>query len=396
MKKIVFLPLKKLFRISLIAILPATYFLKQGIDAQSIFTNLTFWVFCLAYFLCLTKITILSRTISLNSVDILLFIFAIYVFLSTLWSPFFNEGIRKAVEFALITLPIVYIIRFLIRDTTEIEQVIKVSIFVALILVVPYMIVFVSSGKSMNRVTLNIVQPVAMGLFCSIQSYSSLYFFIKGNKKLFYLFCFVVFSISLFLTGSRASIFALFFTIIWYLLKKNRTQKVYIKLLFILFILFFVVNVYVPFSEYIIDRFSIVFSSRDPASQSRMILWERSIDSMAESPLLGKGTGSEPWGYAHNIFLEIGSENGLFGISLLLVIISLFFRIKNKIKKERTYELIMGIFMICSFVSLFSFSYSFNRYLFFSIGFILVLYHIQRKNNVSTKSFNNNSIVQPR
>jgi len=384
MKKVVLLPLGRFFRISLIAVLPATYFIKHGIEAQSVFTNITFWIFCLAYFLCLVEMLFLFKTISFNFIDIFLFIFAIYILLSALWSPFFDAGLRKAMEFALITLPIVYFMRFFIRDTDEVEQIIKFSIFIGLILVVPHVINFIVSGKSIDRVTLNMVHPVAMGLYCSILAYCSAYFFFKSNKKLFYLLYFIIFSMSLFLTGSRTSMLALFLAIIWYLLRKGRIQKVYIRLLFILVVLFFVIDKYIPFYEYIIGRFSIVLSSRDPASERRMILWERSIDAMAESPLLGKGTGAEISGYAHNIFLEIGSENGLIGLLILVAIILLLIKIINKIKNDKMYELVMGMFIICAFVSLFSFSYSFNRYLFFSIGFILAIYHLKGKKNEAT------------
>lgn len=389
----------KFLRITLIAILPATYFLKQRMTYESIFANFTFWVFCLAYFFCLTQMMISFKIFRFNSIDILLFVFAFYVFLCTLWSPHFDAGIKKAIEFMFITLPIVYLVRFFLRESIEIEQVIKTSIFIALLLVIPFMVDFVSSGETINRVTPKMVEPVAMGLFCSIHAYSSIYFFFKGKGKFFYMFSSILFLVSLFLTGSRASIAGLILVMFWFFLRKIRgkIRKRYlvrnILAIFMIGFMLIVVNKFIPIGKYIMDRFSIAFSSSDPASQIRIILWKRSLDSISENPLFGKGTGSESWGYAHNIFLEITSENGLFGTFLLLVIIFQFFRIKNKIKNERIYELIMGIFMICILVSLFSFSYSFHRYLFFSLGLILTLYHFWRINDASTKSINNNTIV---
>lgn len=376
--------LSKLLRITLIAILPAAYYLELGIPPKSIFTNLTFWIFCFGYFLCISQMLLTSKSIRIYKIDKMLFIFAAYVLVCTLWSPFLLEGLRKVAEFMLFTLPIVYFIRFFVRDETEIEQVMQVSLFIAFVLVLYALVSFVSSGKTVGRVTLRMVHPVAMGLYCALHAYSSVYFFLKEKKRtlrIYYLFASIIFSLVLLLNGSRASILGLSLLLIWLFLRKliKRNVLPLIVLLFFLMGSVFIANRFIPILDYLTYRIFVTGTPQDVAGQTRIMRYKKSINSIYENPIVGEGTGSNPWGYTHNIFLEIASENGVIGLFLLFAIIFLFLKIKRKIKREEIYELIMGLFMISFFVGLFSFSYFLHRYLLFSLGLILLSYHLSLK-----------------
>lgn len=376
-------PPEKLLRMTLVTLLPGIYFLKLGVFYQSIFTNPTFWLFCFAYFLCFSQMLLTCKRIYVYSIDILLFTFALYIFVCTLWSPYFLAGLRKATEFMFITLPIVYFVRFFVRDKTEIEEVIKVSLFIATILVVYDLVSFVSFAKTIERTTIGMVSLGLMGLYCAVHAYSSIYFFLKAKKRssrVYYFSAFMILAIGLVLTGARASILGLALLLCWLLLRELIKGNSF-RLMVLLFFLtgsVFIINRFIPVLDYTTYRLSLIGKPQDVAGQGRIELYRGSISSICKNPLFGEGTGSNPF-YAHNIFLEIGSENGAIGLILLFAVIFLFLNIKRRIKNEEVYELVVGFFMISFFVSLFSFSYYFQRYLFFSLGLILVTYHLSNR-----------------
>jgi len=338
-----------------------------------------------------------SKSICVYKIDKFFFVFAIYVLVCTLWSPFFIEGLKKATEFMLITLPIVYFVRFFVRDETEIERVMQISLFIALVLVLYTLVSFVSSGKMLGRVTLMMISPVAMGLYCALHAYTGIYFFLKEKNntlRIYYLFASIIFLLGLVLNGSRASILGLLLLLIWLFLRKlnKRSVLLLIGLLFFLMGSVFIVNKFIPIWDYFTYRICVTATSRDAAGQERIILYKKSINSIYKNPLWGEGTGSNLSGYSHNIFLEIASENGLIGLIFPFIILFLMYDVIRKIKKLRIYDLIVGNFSICSFVSLFSFSYSFNRYLFFFMGLIWAAYHFRITGMVSDKILNKNHL----
>ncbi len=76
----------------------------------------------------------------------------------------------------------------------------------------------------------------------------------------------------------------------------------------------------------------------------RLILYEKAISDWSDNKLAGLGTGGfglgyrSDHGYPHNIFLELGVENGAVGVGIfvvwLLVIFKKYFRLKRHIVKD--------------------------------------------------------------
>jgi O-antigen ligase len=84
---------------------------------------------------------------------------------------------------------------------------------------------------------------------------------------------------------------------------------------------FFLVNSYVSIDQR--------FDPRLILSDSRTLIIERSISLIMENPIFGVGTGSFSLSgnnptqreYSHNIFLELMTENGVFGLGIFIITI---------------------------------------------------------------------------
>jgi O-antigen ligase len=75
------------------------------------------------------------------------------------------------------------------------------------------------------------------------------------------------------------------------------------------------------------NRFEVAATDRDvdPSIQSRHYLADQAIVMFLDNPLTGGGTASLS-GYPHNIFLELGAENGLVGVAVMVTLILLVAR----------------------------------------------------------------------
>lgn len=79
--------------------------------------------------------------------------------------------------------------------------------------------------------------------------------------------------------------------------------------------------------NFIRERFADTFLHRDASSEERIILWKQALEVIMESPIWGVGLGGFPERvqpsatyrdpiYAHNLYLDIGTEMGFLGIFL--------------------------------------------------------------------------------
>jgi len=128
------------------------------------------------------------------------------------------------------------------------------------------------------------------------------------------------------------------------------------------------------------DRFTTLMYEQG-GGESALQRWEHyhhAVESIKTFPLIGQGTGSfglsyhgeDIRAYPHNILLELGSENGIIGIGLFLIIAGYAFGIKmvkllTATGVERIFTralLVLGFFML--FNSMFSGDINDNRMLF--------------------------------
>lgn len=109
------------------------------------------------------------------------------------------------------------------------------------------------------------------------------------------------------------------------------------KLLIIVLVIIVLAAIIFNASPVLKDRLSSAFSPE--RNIDRIYIWQSSLKMMRDYPVFGVGAGvffhlyeayampgSEPWGniaYAHNIFLNVGTEFGLLGLALFLPLLAI-------------------------------------------------------------------------
>ncbi|MEW6009464.1 MAG: O-antigen ligase family protein [Candidatus Omnitrophota bacterium] len=152
--------------------------------------------------------------------------------------------------------------------------------------------------------------------------------------------------ICLFLTLSRGAWLGIFFGLIFIGFFINKRS--FIHILAVIIIVFALLWQFLPQEKR--DVISTRFTLSDPGGSDRRALNKISWDMWSDSPIFGLGLGtymynfekfnydikSYPWGpsYAHNCYLQILVETGLFGLlSFLFLTFVLFFKSTRKIMK---------------------------------------------------------------
>lgn len=177
---------------------------------------------------------------------------------------------------------------------------------------------------------LGLVLPIAL----------SLWLFGKKNKATLFLICGLLF-VALLLTFSRGGYLGIIFAVLlilflgWRFLKEKTRLILIISTLFICLIL-------AVFAQPAISRLVSSFSFSEGSSIGRMQIWQEAWQISLKNPLLGVGFGNysrevNPLASyrnpitSHNLYLDIFSETGIFGLAVWLFLIfgSLFQLIKS-------------------------------------------------------------------
>ncbi len=201
-------------------------------------------------------------------------------------------------------------------------------------------------------------QPNFLGQFLLFPTWISVYFLIKQKKikkTIFPFLSLVIIILALFLTKNRASLFGLIIGTVFFF-AFYPTIKLKIKIYFTGLIVFF------------FGLFITIFAPSLRSLYSRFYLWESGVEVIKESPLIGWGLETFRFTYqkapniklfefeqlftipdrVHNIFLDIGVQQGFLGIliyfSILISLFILFF--KNYKKRDNL--------MLCFFSALIS------------------------------------------
>ena len=197
----------------------------------------------------------------------------------------------------------------------------------------------------------------------------------------------------IFLLSSRASYISLSFTLIFYifyiiykLFKDKQFVNASINILSLIIIGLFI-N-YLPSTNLSVTNRVSSISTIDTSTNQRLTLWENAIDYISNSPFIGCGIGnwkveSLPYwkdllsGYtipyhAHNDFLELTAEIGIFGgLSYIFVFLFLFISIVKRFKSNILVSIILLSSLATYFVDAF-FNFPFERAI-SQINFALLL-----------------------
>lgn len=191
-----------------------------------------------------------------------------------------------------------------------------------------------------------------------------------------------IFSLCMVLSGTRGIWAAIIFPVFilgFYLFKKVDSKK-YILILSLPIILFIIAllvsqpifsskqfrlaeNTTDSADEVLVSRIASIFDTQEVSNQGRIYIWKESIKSIASNPILGVGIGNFPTvlkqdiemsragSSAHNLFLQILSEMGIFAFAVFLMLVYEIFK-KAKYLSEQQDILIkfFGYFSVLYFV----------------------------------------------
>lgn len=163
------------------------------------------------------------------------------------------------------------------------------------------------------------------------------------NRTFWYLSAFVILSANL-LTFSRGGYWGLGIGVIFaFFIFRNLIPPSFKKKLLIFFMLLLLVA-FLPFNP-ISQRILSSFDLTEGSNQERLKIWRQSLEIITKNPVLGVGIGNystiispnatyrEPI-YAHNIFLDIAVETGIFNALIFAILVLL--SIRSYLKKFKT------------------------------------------------------------
>jgi len=213
--------------------------------------------------------------------------------------------------------------------------------------------------------------------------------------------------IVLVLSNTRGVIVSLIISFIvsigFYLIKIRKTLVVSVKtfccVAVLSFIGFAITNRYIDsLGMPLIRGLSLIFQEdKGESINTRLVAQGDAIYMFEDSAFLGVGTGNfgsySLLEYPHNIFLEIGAENGIVGLFLLIIILSLGGLHLIKIF-EVDEDMIFNLFLLSAIVyffieAQFSLAIWMNKFLFYIYGFIISCYQNYVVNSpCKTRSYN--------
>lgn len=213
----------------------------------------------------------------------------------------------------------------------------------------------------------------------------------------------LLFIFGVILSGGRVSVLSMLLIIMLYLVLKKRTTKFLGLIVSILIFFLIVIAGLLPFSIYELRIFQILPGPTPGgwSTESRLSMWNLSLNIVKQRPIFGIGYGSNIWNYiafskdpevanvagggAHNLYLSILVNFGLVGlafflwlwISALKTVWSLYKNYKNGFMKELT--LWVTLWLISFFATSFFEGNPYNIYFFFLFGVVTGIYALQRK-----------------
>lgn len=283
-----------------------------------------------------------SKGVLRTPLDLPIIIFVIIGFIST-----FNSLILKQ---SLIAMPVVTAVIFLsyylvfsnITDKKFLKKFVLAMILGGTI--IAYFGIYERSMEGIKQSYATLINPniLAGYLILIIPIVSSLLFYApKGSKKALLAFSFITMVICLILTRSRAGWLALVGAMIFLVIIERR-KRLAIGLTLVLIV---VTSILIPSVRI---RLVTIFDLNSLVNEERIYGAKSALQMIKDYPLTGVGVNNfyhvypqyqlpearEHLIHAHNIFLQIGAEMGLFGLAVFLWLLIKVFKVGWKTLKK--------------------------------------------------------------
>jgi len=300
------------------------------------------------------------------------------VMVSYIYAPASQYSADKVIKFFLFTFTSFFVPLFFFKKGISVKKFINSTFIITLILTVYTLVMIVSNDSTQNFIAFNEGNYLGLGRAIGLCAVILLCKYLFSEKKIVSLLSFILLPVvlySLLSVGARMPLLGIFLVLLCMIpmttirIKKlNITiSKSFKKMLFILIVAVTVIFYFVNsgYTSKTIDRISILFTQQgggDSAS-GRVDRYISSIQLFGENPLFGGGIGSfslffdgkDMRDYSHNIFLEMLSELGIFGLVLISILLIGGFVIGRKrikqIKEDTQYEYTLLFLYVFYFVN---------------------------------------------
>lgn len=231
------------------------------------------------------------------------------------------------------------IIQFLLQFVFGIDQALQIiklyvpfflgDSFSNLVFAYPSWLVNVA-GQTLVRAFASFPDPHLFSLYINMLVPLALFLLFKTSKRRYLLFAATMLIAGL-LSFSRAAYFSLSAAIVFFFISSHGFNFVRKKFALVLFLfLIFILAALIP--NPLTSRFFSSFSAQEGSNSGRIAMWAQAWQIIEEHPFSGVGLGNFAYYldptielrnpvYAHNIFLDFGSELGIFAIFLLFMLI---------------------------------------------------------------------------
>jgi O-antigen ligase len=264
------------------------------------------------------------------------------------------------------------------------------SVFVSL-----YMLIFgVSSSEYITRMTIGTSSPIPISIVLGEGFLIAWYYLISEKGKynlLLYTVMLGLIGYALLLTNTRSTLIGVVLSMLFSFIagKGIFSFKAYNKMLAMLVLSVMGVFIIVVTNYDLVDRlfsgFSRIITGNVGQSEGdRLEAWNYAFDMFLNAPLLGIGAGNFGQyyiAYPHNILLELLSENGVLGLSTLIVILG--YGVKNILIIPNKYILLGAMLFLYNLViSQVSMTMWMHKHLFLWLAICIILKKIKHEKMV--------------
>jgi O-antigen ligase len=315
----------------------------------------------------------------------LVLLFFLWNFLSLYWSSGTDDTVQRLKTYGQIFL-LLLIFWDLFQEQEKLRAGLQAYVLGAYVLVVSTIYNYLAgnvavqyegrysaTGVNANDVALILILGMPIGLPIAMELLFSIPRNINGYLQKAVNFIYIPLSIfAIILTGSRTSIIAVIpFTIFMIGTQRIKMErKILISIALVVSILIFLPLV----PQAVIHRIGTVGQSIAAADMGgRVTMWRKSIEVLAQHPVLGVGGGAVDrmiGGAVHNTFLSVAAETGIVGLLLFLSILGLVIYEAFKLPRKIS-TLWLAIFMTW-LIGIVSLSWEFRKVTWILLSFMII------------------------
>ncbi|WP_160327843.1 O-antigen ligase family protein [Paenibacillus sp. 32O-W] len=346
----------------------------------------------LVYVIILLKRFSKEEKYRIRNLDTYFFLLGIALLIGTLYAPSQYESLVVSIKYFTIGVGYYYIARLYFAKH-EAPHKAGENFMVA-----TWLIAFIlgsyayiqSFGQDYFRLTIGNAHPIPFSLLIASGVLINLFWLFQKRhsppkQALFFcsLFILLVIFISANTRGTILSLLgALFFLLLVSLVQKKLKIKYMIVGVIVLLFSSLLVNLLIPNTLQTVKNNLGLITSEDKgvSINERSLAYEDAIKLFQDQLWLGVGTAGFKYysiiDYPHNVFLEIMSENGIYGtIMLLLIFLTLIFMLVRIIYKGSGIMVLVGSLVVLNMVEMqFSFSLWMHKFFFLLCGILISIF----------------------